>query len=92
MPELGEKFTCADCETKYYDLGRPDAVCPRCGSANRVVDEDVAAAPRASRSRALAKPVPPVDEPSTEEDGEEEVELDLSEVAVAEAEGENDEE
>ena len=33
MPELGNKFECAECGTKFYDLGNPSAVCPKCGTA-----------------------------------------------------------
>jgi uncharacterized protein (TIGR02300 family) len=33
MPELGTKFECAECGTKFYDLGNPAAVCPKCGTA-----------------------------------------------------------
>ena len=31
MPELGTKYECEECGTKFYDLGKPDAVCPSCG-------------------------------------------------------------
>ncbi len=31
MVELGKKHECSECETRFYDLGRPSAVCPRCG-------------------------------------------------------------
>lgn len=30
-PELGTKHTCPECETKFYDLNKPEAVCPACG-------------------------------------------------------------
>ena len=30
-PELGTKHTCPECETKFYDLNREEAVCPACG-------------------------------------------------------------
>ncbi len=33
MPELGNKYECAECGTKFYDLGNPAAVCPKCGTA-----------------------------------------------------------
>jgi uncharacterized protein (TIGR02300 family) len=33
MPELGTKFECAECGTKFYDLGSATAVCPKCGTA-----------------------------------------------------------
>ena len=32
MAELGTKHTCEECETKFYDLGKPDAACPQCGT------------------------------------------------------------
>lgn len=31
MTDLGNKFECSECETKFYDLGREKAVCPQCG-------------------------------------------------------------
>jgi len=30
-PELGTKHTCPECEKKYYDLNKANAVCPSCG-------------------------------------------------------------
>ena len=30
--ELGNKFECPNCGTKYYDLGKPDPHCPKCGA------------------------------------------------------------
>ena len=26
----GKKFTCFKCQTKFYDLNRPKALCPKC--------------------------------------------------------------
>ena len=31
-PELGAKQICPTCSTKFYDLGRRPAVCPKCGT------------------------------------------------------------
>jgi uncharacterized protein (TIGR02300 family) len=31
-PQLGAKQICPTCTTKFYDLGRRPAVCPKCGS------------------------------------------------------------
>jgi uncharacterized protein (TIGR02300 family) len=28
---LGRRFTCFSCACKFYDLGRPEALCPKCG-------------------------------------------------------------
>lgn len=30
-PELGKKHTCVGCAARFYDLGRPLALCPKCG-------------------------------------------------------------
>lgn len=34
MPEikLGTKYDCFSCGTKFYDLGKPEPVCPKCGA------------------------------------------------------------
>lgn len=76
MPELGDKHTCADCETKYYDLGRADATCPKCGSANRVMDDEIATVPaRAPRTKSQPKPKAPDDDAAkgnSGKDGDEE--------------------
>ncbi|MGH7186888.1 MAG: FYDLN acid domain-containing protein, partial [Pseudomonadota bacterium] len=32
MPDLGKKFTCFNCGTKFYNLGKPEAICPKCGA------------------------------------------------------------
>ncbi|HLT28554.1 MAG TPA: FYDLN acid domain-containing protein [Myxococcaceae bacterium] len=70
--DLGNKFVCFKCETKFYDLKKPDPICPKCGADQR---ESPALRPGAEskRSRAAAvKAVPaPVldrDEEETEED------------------------
>lgn len=31
MGELGTRYKCFKCETKFYDLGRPLPLCPSCG-------------------------------------------------------------
>lgn len=35
MPELGNKFECFSCHAKFYDLGRSEAICPKCGANQR---------------------------------------------------------
>ena len=49
-PELGLKRTCVSCGTRFYDLARTPAVCPKCGT------EQPAEQPRLRR--AAATPVP----------------------------------
>lgn len=31
LSDRGSKHFCADCEIKFYDLGREVVACPRCG-------------------------------------------------------------
>jgi len=54
---LGQKFTCFKCECKFYDLGSPEPLCPRCGADQR---ENLSAAPEPStrKRRGKAKAVP----------------------------------
>jgi hypothetical protein len=39
MPELGKKYNCYSCHTKFYDLGKPEPTCPKCGADQRDAEE-----------------------------------------------------
>jgi hypothetical protein len=58
--DLGSKFVCFKCNTKFYDMKKPDPVCPKCGAdqrdspANRPVEKK-------SRLSAVPKTVVPVE-------------------------------
>ena len=74
--DLGNKFVCFKCGTKFYDMKKPDPVCPKCGADQR---ESPALKPqpegKRSRLAAVPKPVEPVDlgdepEPIAEEEAE----------------------
>lgn len=81
--ELGLKRVCVSCSTKFYDLTRQPAICPKCGT------EQPAEQPRMRRAagnvveekrRAKAIPVPGLEEPELEvEPAEEEAEEDVLE-------------
>ena len=32
MANLGKKFTCFQCSAKFYDFGKSEALCPKCGA------------------------------------------------------------
>jgi len=32
MANLGKKWTCFSCGTKFYDFTKPDSLCPKCGT------------------------------------------------------------
>ena len=39
MPQLGRKYTCYSCHTKFYDLGKAVPTCPKCGADQRDAEE-----------------------------------------------------
>ena len=72
-PELGAKQICPNCQSKFYDLGRRPAVCPKCATQ---FDPEEALKSRRVRARstqpdyedAEEAPVKPVVEPDGFED------------------------
>ena len=71
--DLGSKFVCFKCACKFYDLRKPDPVCPKCGADQRESPANRPAEPRKSRLAAAPKivePILPAPE-STEEEPEE---------------------
>ena len=82
-PELGTKRICVSCGTRFYDLGKSPAVCPKCGTEQPVEQ------PRPRRTgggnvvedkRALKKPLPGVEDAEIEVEGaEDDVEEDVLE-------------
>lgn len=70
--DLGSKHTCFKCGTKFYDMKKPAAVCPKCGADQRESPALKSPPPSEKRSRAAAKPVEPlVDETDAAELDEE---------------------
>ncbi|MFZ2491007.1 MAG: FYDLN acid domain-containing protein [Thermoanaerobaculia bacterium] len=56
MPELGKKYNCYSCHTKFYDLGKPVPLCPKCGADQRDAEEAPLYTPTRSR-RVVEQPV-----------------------------------
>ena len=57
MPELklGTKFECYSCGTKFYDLGKSEPLCPKCGANQKdAAHSDTPAAGQSSRRRRKA--------------------------------------
>jgi len=69
--DLGTKFTCFKCGAKFYDLRRPEPVCPKCGADQR---ESPALKPadKSERKRAakVAVPEPEVEQEALEDEDE----------------------
>ena len=70
---LGKRYTCFKCACKFYDLNRPDPLCPKCGTDQRedpTPDPRVAVMARYKTSR-VTPPTPEdttLDEPNEDED------------------------
>jgi len=61
MPEikLGNKYDCYSCGTKFYDLGKSEPVCPKCGANQKDASTGEAAqASQSSRRKRKAEVVP----------------------------------
>jgi uncharacterized protein (TIGR02300 family) len=58
--DLGTKYICFKCGTKFYDLKKPDPRCPKCGADQR--DSPTLKSPAESK-RGRPAPVPKVVEP-----------------------------
>lgn len=75
-PGLGGKWECFECGAKFYDLGKPDPICPKCGADQRDKPRERSAPAPAERTRrpAVAPMTRLLDEedaPAPVEDGEE---------------------
>jgi hypothetical protein len=80
--DLGNKFVCFKCSAKFYDLKKPDPVCPKCGA-----DQREAAASKPAERRTRLSSVPKIIEPiepvaADGDEAEDEVEDDDEEVVA----------
>jgi uncharacterized protein (TIGR02300 family) len=93
MPELklGTKFECFNCGTKFYDLGKAEPLCPKCGANQKdsvkAETPSVTQAARRKRKVEVPKPVEPVEEEAEPLD-----EIPVEEIETPEVEGEAEEE
>ncbi len=73
--DLGTKYVCYKCGTKFYDLKKPVPACPKCGSDQR--DAPVAKPTSARAARAAPqKEAEEVEVPATEDEEAETEEAD----------------
>ena len=76
-PELGNKRVCVACGTRFYDLGKSPAICPKCGTEQPVEQPRVrrpsgGAPPPEDRRPKKPVPVPGAEEADVEVEGLEE--------------------
>ncbi len=74
--DLGNKHVCFKCGQKFYDLKKPDPICPKCGADQR----EATAKPEGRRSRLSAvpkiiEPVEPVEKESDDEESDDDEEI-----------------
>jgi uncharacterized protein (TIGR02300 family) len=57
MPELklGTKYECFNCGTKFYDLGKAEPLCPKCGANQKEATPDAPAVTQAARRKRKAE-------------------------------------
>jgi uncharacterized protein (TIGR02300 family) len=89
--DLGTKYVCFKCSTKFYDMKKPDPLCPKCGADQR--ESPALKAPsegRRGRLSSIPKVIEPI-EPAEEAAESEEEELGDFEEEEAEIPGEEEE-
>ena len=88
--DLGTKYVCFKCSTKFYDMKKPDPLCPKCGADQR---ESPALKPPSEGRRGRLSSIPKVIEPiEPEEPAAEAEEEELAEFEDEEAEAPAEEE
>jgi uncharacterized protein (TIGR02300 family) len=75
---LGTKHECYNCGTRFYDLGKPEALCPKCGAnqkdAERNESPAVSQAARRKRKAEVPKALEAEDDVPIEDIPEEDLE------------------
>jgi hypothetical protein len=58
MPEikLGNKFDCYSCGTKFYDLGKSEPICPKCGANQKDASQNESASASPSKRKRKVEP------------------------------------
>jgi uncharacterized protein (TIGR02300 family) len=64
--DLGTKHTCFKCGAKFYDLKKPQLICPKCGANQRDAPTQKGPAPEKRAKVAVAEPTPEVEEVAEE--------------------------
>ncbi len=57
---LGVKYTCFKCNAKFYDLNRPEPICPKCGADQRERPKPARGAAGSGPSRPSIRPMAPL--------------------------------
>lgn len=89
MADLGKRYKCYKCGTKFYDLNKPDPICPSCGEDQN--NEETKKLLKRKKRRTITKPKTDVrtvsEESEGQAEGDEEVEeyvLDVEDIVLEE--------
>ena len=77
---LGAKHVCFKCGAKFYDLNKPEPICPKCGTDQRLrpkAEPKAKTSPAAGQRRAVTRPMVPLLEDEEEDEVLVDEELDL---------------
>jgi hypothetical protein len=74
--DLGTKHVCFKCGTRFYDLKKPEPVCPKCGADQRQSPAKAAPEKRARPAARPPAPEPEAEAPEAEAEGEDDAEAD----------------
>ena len=87
--KLGKRWGCYSCGVKFYDLGKPDPICPRCQADQRQSPKfEQPKTKRARPAKKAAAPRPaPEPQPPVIVESESEGELDFEDVELIAPEG-----
>ena len=69
--DLGSKYICFKCGTKFYDLKKPVPSCPKCGADQREAPVAKPQTARQQRAEAKAKEAEEAEVPAVETEDEE---------------------
>ena len=89
MADLGQKHTCFKCSSKFYDLKKAKALCPKCG-ADQVDAPAVVAPPPPPPAKRGPKMVDPIVEEVAEEAAATDDDADVVEDAELDVDGDDD--
>lgn len=65
--KLGVKYVCFSCSSRFYDLNKPEPLCPKCGKDQRTRPKaSDTPAPAPAPKKAQPRPMPLLDDDETE--------------------------
>ena len=71
---FGKKYICSKCGCKFYDLNRPQAICPKCGTEQETEKKPTGKEALLKQKKGMTEQPEPKDVDAAAEDLEEEVE------------------